>query len=635
MRFFSELTLKNKIFVSCLGFTLIVSVLIALFTRALLIASLTNELTQRGVGIAQSTADSARVHILTRNLPQLTALAYDARLGNRKDVVVYLLITDRDGEILAHTFTTGFPRGFAPAPIDGPIDGAASDGRVEQRDVGPHGIFHVSVPVKEGIYTIGSVQIGLDRGHIDNLISRLRMIFLSFLSVVSLLFFFLSHRLALHITRPVTSLIRYTDHLTRGNFHFLAKAEADLLSEELGSREDEIAILTGSFVRMTRELASSTDSLMESQKKYRSLFQAGPNPIFVVHRRRFEILDANPKATEVFGYSREELTGMSLFALGNLDREKFDRAYPKGVSIVISSKVKVFGKDRRPVFVNIHASPGEYRDRDVIIVATTDITELVEKDSQLIQASKMTNLEKMSVGIAHEINQPLNAIKMGSEYLSMMHEQGRPVNGEDQALVLTEISDQVSRASEIVGRLKRFARKADFSREVISLNGCVRSVHKIIGRQIALQNIEVILELGRNLPRVLAHNNRMEQVIFNLLTNARDAVNERAETRGDLDRGEIRIATFCHGDRVGMTVTDNGSGIEPDQLESIFDSFFTTKDLGEGLGLGLPIVQGIVRDYNGTISVESTPGRGTAFHLLFPAHLPEQETEKNEDTGHR
>jgi len=616
MRFFNELTLKNKIFISCLGFTLIVSVMIALFTRALLISSLTNELKKRGVGIAQSVADGSRVFILTKNRAELTALAYDNRLGNRKDIVRYLLITDKVGTILGHTFTTGVPNNLK-SHMDKGDHGTQS---IVPMQVDDHSVFHVSVPVMEGIYTIGSVQVGLDQQHIESLISRLRLVFISFLSVVSLLFFFLSHRLALHITKPVASLIRYTDQLTKSNFSMIAKEDVETMSRDLGGRDDEIATLTNSFIKMTAKLKRTTDNLMESQKKYRSLFQSGPNPIFVIHKRNFEILDANPKATELFGYQDDELIGLSLLRLGNLENDKFARTYPVGESVVISSKVQFFKKDGGAVFVNIHASPAEYRDKDVIIVAVTDITELVEKDSQLIQASKMTNLEKMSVGIAHEINQPLNAIKMGSEYLCMMDEQNKVVDPSDLKMVLTQISSQVTRASEIVGRLKTFSRKADFSREVISLNTCIRSVHKIIGRQITLQNIDFILCLDESLPTILAHNNRMEQVIFNLVTNARDAINERVETRMDIKQGKLEISTFFEAQMVGLAIADNGIGIESSHLENIFESFFTTKEMGEGLGLGLPIIQGIVRDYNGTISVDSTPGRSTCFRILFPAH---------------
>ncbi|THB81471.1 MAG: PAS domain S-box protein [Desulfobacteraceae bacterium] len=621
MNLFNRLTLKNKIFVSCLGFILLVSILIALFTRSLLIASLTNELKKRGVGIAQSIADSSRVYILTENRAELTALAYDARLGNRKDIVRYLLIADNQGRILAHTFTTGFPDNIQTI-VKRQLPDEENTLSVE---VERHSVFHVVVPVKEGIYTVGSVQVGLDRGHIERLISNLRLVFLSFLSMVSVIFFFLSHRLALHITKPVSSLIRYTDQITKGDFN-IRPAEKSMETGPMetepstGAKDDEISKLTDSFIKMTRQLAQSTTRLQDSQKKYRSLFRSGPNPIFVVEKNTFEILDANPNATELFGYLRDELIGMKLYDLGKLGEDEFSPARTEGDTMVISAKEKFYKKDGSALFVNIHASPSKYREEDVIIVATTDISELVEKDSQLIQASKMTNLEKMSAGIAHEINQPLNAIKMGAEYLCMMNEKKQRVNDTDMTMVLTQISSQVTRAAEIVGRLKTFSRKADFSREVTNINACILSVNKIIGRQITLQNIDMVLSLDELIPPILAHNNRMEQVIFNLVTNARDAINEKVESDPGAEKGKIKISTFSDTTSAVIEISDNGIGIDPEHMDSIFESFYTTKEMGEGLGLGLPIIQGIVKDYNGTISVRSTPRVGTGFRIMFPAY---------------
>lgn len=625
MNYFKTLSLKNKIFITCLGFVILISILIGLFTRSLLISSLTEELKKRGIGLAQGVADSSRVFILTNNRAQLTALAYDARLGNRKNIIRYMVISDDKGEILAHTFTTGYP-----PVIEQAVERSAMDSdTVAITDISRYRVFHVSVPVKEGIYTIGSVQIGLDQHHIDLLISNLRLIFLSFLSMITVLFFFLSHRLALQITKPVSSLIRYIDQLTRGDFNIVSTDPPEGNRLFQGSNDDEISKLTRSFLRMTSRLKISTERLTESQEKYRSLFKSGPNPIFVVKKSSFEILDANPNATHMFGYDRQTLVGMELSGLADTDEGRFIEYDPKGDAMVTRSKVRFVKKDGSAVFVNIHVSPSEYRNKDVIIVAATDITELVEKDTQLIQASKMTNLEKMSAGIAHEINQPLNAIKMGSEYLSMMAEKKKPVQGSDLIMVLNEISTQVSRAAEIVGRLKSFSRKADFSREVTDVNQCIHSVCKIIGRQIALQNIELDLHLDETIPTILAHNNRMEQVVFNLITNARDAINERIETHQDIDRGRISITTFLEGRNVGMTLSDNGIGIAPDQTKRIFESFYTTKAMGEGLGLGLPIVRGIVRDYNGSISVISTPGQGAGFRLLFPAR--QQVSAENND----
>ncbi len=625
MNFFNKLSLKNKIFISCLGFILVVSVVIALFTRWLLISSLTTELIQRGTGIAQSIAENARVYMLTKNKAELTAISYDARLGNRKNIVRYLIVSDKDGNILAHSFTTYFPDRLKKIVKNQKYE----EQSIESINISKYPVFHVSVPVKEGLYTIGSVQVGLDKQHIERLISNLRLLFFSFLSAVTVVFFFISHQLARHITKPVSSLIKYTDLLTKGNLNIASENDLshDLTDElvrvptSIGSSEDEIGKLTDSFITMASKIRTSTQKLMGSEKKYRSLFTAGPNPIFVINRKTFKALDANQKAMELFGYKREELLKMNFFTMGNLEPEKFVRDYPEGKSIVISSKVKFYKKDGSSVFINIHASPAEYREEDVLIVAATDITELVEKDSQLIQASKMTNLEEMSAGIAHEINQPLNAIKMGSEYLVMMKEKNKQVAENDFNMVLEEISSQVSRATEIINRLKKFSRKADFTREVININNCIRSVHKIIGRQIALQNIDLNLELDESIPSVLAHNNRIEQVIFNLVTNAKDAVFHRIENSMDLSKGEITIATFHDKENVAIVISDNGAGIKTQELDKIFESFYTTKEIGEGMGLGLPIIQGIVKDYNGTISVDSKEGKGTSFKILFSAYL--------------
>jgi PAS domain S-box-containing protein len=617
MNYFNKLSLKNKIFVSCLAFILLLSMVIGLFTRWLLISSLTAELKQRGTGIAQSIADSSGVYILTNNKAELTALAYDARIGNRKNIVRYLIIRDKDGKVLTHTFTTFFPDVLKKA-----VQYQESQEKsVSSLMFSDYSVFHVVVPVKEGLYTIGSVQVGVDKEHIEKLISKLRLLFFSFLSVVTVVFFFISHQLSRQITKPISSLIDYTDQMTKGNFNIISEKNLALNSPGIGSNEDEIGKLTDSFLKMTAEIRNSTSKLVESEKKYRSLFTAGPNSIFVVNRDTFDILDANQRAVELFGYTRKELQGMSFFQMGSLEENKFVRGYPEGKSVVISSKVTFFNKEGGSVFVNIHASSAEYRDKRALIVATTDITELVEKDSQLIQASKMTNLEKMSVGIAHEINQPLNAIKMGSEYLLMMQERKEKIPQGDFDLVIHEISDQVSRAGEIVNRLKKFARKADFAREIIDINLCIKAVNKIIGRQIALQNIDLRLELDESIPRVQAHNNRIEQVIFNLVTNAKDAVNQRIEDNLDVTtKGEIVISTFHDADKVGMVISDNGTGIKADKLNKIFESFYTTKEMGEGMGLGLPIIQGIVRDYNGTISVESNEGKGTSFKILFTAY---------------
>jgi C4-dicarboxylate-specific signal transduction histidine kinase len=224
----------------------------------------------------------------------------------------------------------------------------------------------------------------------------------------------------------------------------------------------------------------------------------------------------------------------------------------------------------------------------------------------------------MSAGIAHELNQPLNAIKMGSDLLEMMIEKEMSVSDRQLFQIVREMSSQVDRAEGIIRRLRDFGRKSDFTKEKIFINDPIFSVLDIIGRQLRLQNIDVQLQLTENLPAILAHHNRMEQVIFNLLTNARDAINLKEESTLRNNQRTIIIRTFIEDQRVVVCVSDTGIGIDPTVKDQIFEAFFTTKKMGEGMGLGLSITNGIVEDYGGKIQIDSIEGRGTTFHLSFP-----------------
>jgi len=383
----------------------------------------------------------------------------------------------------------------------------------------------------------------------------------------------------------------------------------------------EVEFITGAFIDITeRKLAEK--ALHESEEKYRSLFNSGPDPIFVLDHARLEILDANPVAEETYGYSKDELTGMLFSALGPVDdiyksMSDFEKDEWRAACIV-SSRVQHYRKDRKPFYVRVTACPTRYKDRDAIILATTDITEALEKEAQLLQASKMTTLGEMSAGVAHELNQPLNAIKMGSEYLNMMIESGKKIPEKNLLEVSRQISEQVDRASEIIDCLREFGRKPDFAKEKVDINEAVRVAIGIVGQQFRLQNINLTLEVDDGLPPILARKTRIEQVIFNLVANARDAVMRRKEARPGAVKPAVKIRSFYENEQVALTVTDNGSGIPQDILDKVFEPFFTTKEVGSGMGLGLSISYGIVKDYNGNIDIQSKEGEGTTVKLTFP-----------------
>ena len=192
-------SLKNKIFFSITLVILLISVLIALFTRWVLISSLTSELKRRGLGIGHSIAESSRAFILTEDIPRLTSLLFDARLGERKFLVVYLFVQNKEERVLAHTFTRPFPAGLIqanPLPPDQP-------NQIRLIDVAGSFVYDVAIPVREGIYQIGTVHLGMDKNHIDQLIGKLRTTFLGFVSAVTIIFFIISHGLG--ATSPVRS----------------------------------------------------------------------------------------------------------------------------------------------------------------------------------------------------------------------------------------------------------------------------------------------------------------------------------------------------------------------------------------------------------------------------------------------
>lgn len=659
MKRFTDISLKNKIFFSILAVILIISSAIAFLARWILVSSLISELELRGIAIARTVAERGSGYILDKNYPQLLSLIFDeAQLNERKHLVSYIFILDQDNSILSHTFTRPFPdqlRHENRVPPD-------QNKSVQLLTVGDRAAYDIAIPINEGIYRIGTVHVGLNKSHIDNLVSKLRFTFLGFISLVIIIIFIISHILAKYITRPITKLTSISDELSRGNFDIKldlgssvngwspaecpAYVNTDLpcwhFDDSLGERQsspssnlrmcqrcvfyrkrggDEVGQLADSFHNMVWSIKLYRRRLHESEEKYRSLFDSGPDPIFVVDSGSLRIIDANPRALELYGYEKSELIGKSFL---DLEPENSTRSslsfFEEGEAPgnIFYQKVLHQKKGNKPFYVNLHACQISYKGKPAIIVAAADITEMIEKDAQLIQASKMKSLGEMSAGMAHELNQPLNAIKMGSDFLSMMVEKGLEIPRDQMEQVVTEISAQVDRAADIINTLRAFGRKADLSLEKVNINKPVQGVFSLVARQFELENIAIELDLAGNIPLILAHDNRLQQVFFNLVTNARDAIIEKIESGNSQEAGLIRIRTYHTEDRVVGEVQDNGMGIPDSVRDKIFEPFFTTKETSQDMGLGLAITYGIVRDYGGDIQITSHHGEGTTFTLSFP-----------------
>lgn len=242
------------------------------------------------------------------------------------------------------------------------------------------------------------------------------------------------------------------------------------------------------------------------------------------------------------------------------------------------------------------------------VLLVEDITERVGLERAAHQAEKMAALGTLAAGVAHELNNPIGIISSRTEL--MLLDADAPSLPAELRDDLTVLHRHAQRVARIVQGLLSFARQAPVAHGPIDLNRVVEDTLLLVEKQIVRDGIVVVRRLAAGLGPMWGDAGALQQVVMNLLTNARDAL---------AGQGEIVVATeLLPGapDALRLTVRDTGPGIPPETLARIFDPFFTTKP--SGTGLGLSITYGIVRDHHGTIGVESEPGRGSAFVLTFP-----------------
>ncbi len=276
-------------------------------------------------------------------------------------------------------------------------------------------------------------------------------------------------------------------------------------------------------------------------------------------------------------------------------------------------------KPEKEVFLQVTLNRIVQENTPHLIAVLNDATEFKTLEKQFVQSQKMQAIGQLAGGVAHDFNNLLTAISGHCDLLLLRHDQGDPDYAD-----LVQINQNANRAASLVGQLLAFSRKQNLRPETIDLCDTLSDLAHLLNRLVG-EKVLLSLTHDPDLPTIRADKRQLEQVLMNLVVNARDAMPDGGEIRVETLNKTLREpmerdrAVVPAGDYVVVSVSDEGVGIPEDKLQKIFEPFFTTKRVGEGTGLGLSTAYGIVKQSGGFIFVDTVVGSGTSFTLYFPA----------------
>jgi len=242
------------------------------------------------------------------------------------------------------------------------------------------------------------------------------------------------------------------------------------------------------------------------------------------------------------------------------------------------------------------------------------IRRLKETREQLVHAEKLASLGQLAASVAHEINNPLAGVLTYTKLLA------RKISGDTlekgTALdYLSKMESEIGRCSRIIRNLLDFSRQTEPTLRLVDVNQVIEQVLAMVGHQAQLQNVDVVRELSPSLPKVMADSDKLQQVFTNLTLNAIQAMS---------GGGRLTLRTSVASSQVRIDIQDTGCGISKENLSKLFTPFFTTKEKGSGVGLGLAVVRGIIERHKGEIKVQSEVGKGTTFTIYLGVHDDEK-----------
>jgi signal transduction histidine kinase len=384
----------------------------------------------------------------------------------------------------------------------------------------------------------------------------------------------------------------------------VARPLARLGAEVRGAAADGTARLVtvsgptevASLARRLNELAIA---VRREQEAYRVVFDGSPLPMWVHDRDTRRILEANDATVAGYGYSREELLGVKV--------EDLERGPGEHVR-----------KDGSTLEVSVASHEIDFRGRDACVVIAADVTEKERLRVQLQQSQRLESLGQLAGGVAHDFNNLL-AVILG--YASFI--ERRAEEGSDNERDVVEIRKAGERATRLTQQLLSFARREVVRPKVLDLTGVVIEMEQLLRRTLG-EHVVLRTSLAPDLWPIMADHGQLEQILVNLAVNARDAMPDGGTLTLDTENIAVDDAYastrsgLLPGSYVRLRVSDTGVGMSRDVAVRAFEPFFTTKPKGQGTGLGLATIHGIVTQAGGHVQIYSEPGLGTTFTVLLP-----------------
>lgn len=444
------------------------------------------------------------------------------------------------------------------------------------------------------------------------------------------------------MTRPIEALHRAMNRLRSGNEELhveppQGKDELVDLTRAFNQMVSELHNRTTSIDNLNREIAIRTEieaALRDSEAKYRLLIENAEDAILIVQKEQIQF--ANPATYRILGYSKTELPHW----IGNLvhpeDREMIlgrHRKRIQGESIESSYVFRMISKTGKTKWVQITAVLMTWMDQPAVLAFIRDISVQKALEEQIQRSHKMEALGALAGGVAHDLNNILSGIVSYPELLLMDIPEESPLREP-----ILSIKQSGEKAAAIVQDLLTLARRGVVTRIVTNLNSIVSECLKSPEyRQLKNDHPEanVRVDLEKHLLNLLGSPFHLSKVLMNLVSNALEAMPHGGNLtiiteNAYIEKAQARAQTLEEGDYVVLRVVDDGTGMTAEEVERVFEPFYSKKEMGKsGTGLGMAVVWGTVKDHGGHIQIHSEPGKGTEITILFPITRKEISRENN------